>query len=91
MHQVIWNNKHITVKKLSTFEKHFYSEGVITVGDLLSDAGGFLKGANVLNANLPPLERFKLMGIVDAIRREWRQIIRQSTQLLLPSHIGDTC
>ena len=32
----------------------------------------------MLNANLSPLERFKLMGIVDAIPREWRQIIRQS-------------
>ena len=64
MHQVIWNNKYITVKKLSTIEKHFYSKGIITVSDLLSDAGVFLKGANVLNANLSPLEHFKLMGII---------------------------
>ena len=62
MHQVIWNNKYIIVQKLSTFEINFYSKGIITVGDLLSDAGVFLKGANVLNANLSPLERFKLMG-----------------------------
>ena len=59
-------------------------------GDLLSDAGVFLKGANVLNANLSPLESFKLMCIVDAIPREWRQIIRQSAQHLPPLHISDT-
>ena len=81
MHQVVWNNKYITVQKLSTFEKHFYSKGVFTVGDLLSVC---------VNANVSPLERFKLMGIIDAIPREWRQIIRQSTQHLPPSHIGDT-
>ena len=44
----------------------------------------------MLNANLSPLARFKLMGIVDAIPREWRQIIRQSAQHLPPLHIGDT-
>ena len=49
----------------------------------------FLKGAYVLNANFSPIERFKLMSIVDAIPREWRQIIRESTQHSLPSHIGD--
>ena len=90
VHQVIWNNKYIIVQKLSTFEKLFYSKGIITVGDLLSDAGVFLKDANMLKANLSPLERFKLMGIVDAIPREWRQIIRQSAQHLPPLHIGDT-
>ena len=84
VHQVIWNNKHITAQKQSTFEKHFCYKGIFTVGDLLSDAGVFLKGANVLNTNLSPLERFKLMGIVDAIPLEWRQIITQSAQHLPP-------
>ena len=32
-------------------------EGIVTVSDLLSDGGVFFKGANVLNANLSPLER----------------------------------
>ena len=31
----------------------------------------------------------KLTSIVDAIPREWRQIIRENTQHSLPSHIGD--
>ena len=67
-----------------------FLKGIVTVGDLFSDTGVFLKGANVLNANFSPIERFKLMSNVDAIPREWRQIIRESTQHLLPSHIGDT-
>ena len=89
MHQVIWNNKNVTVQKLSVFEKHCFTEGIVTVGDLLSDGGVFLKGANVFNANRSPLERFKLMSIVHALSCEWERIIRQSAQHPL-SHIGDT-
>ena len=89
VHQVIWNNRNIIVQKLSLFEKHLFSKGIVTIGDLLSDTGIFLKGVKVLNAILSPIEHFKLMSIVDAIPREWRQIIRQDTQHL-PLHIGDT-
>ena len=42
----------------------------------------------MLDANLSPVDLFKLMSIVDAIPCEWRQIIRQSTQHL-PSYIDD--
>ena len=42
----------------------------------------------MLNANPSPTEHFKLMSIIDAIPRECRQIIRQTTQHL-PSLIGD--
>ena len=63
----------------------FFLEGIVTVGDLLPNGGVFLKGANVLNANLSPLERFKLMSIVDALAYEWKRIIRQSAQH--PLHI----
>ena len=66
-----------------------FSKGIVTIGDLLSDTGIFLQGFKVLNANLTPIEHFKLMSIVDAIPHEWRQIIRQSTQHL-PPHIDDT-
>ena len=59
VHQAICNNNNITVQRLSVFEKHCFSEGIATVGGLLSDEGVFSKGANVLNANLSPLERFK--------------------------------
>ena len=76
------------MQKLSVLEKHCFTEGIVTVGDLLSDGGVFLKGAKVLNANLSPLERFKLMSIVDALTCELKRVIRQSAQHF-PSHIGD--
>jgi len=52
VHQVIWNNKNFTVQKRSLFETHLFSKGIVTIGDLLSDTGIFLKGVKVLNANL---------------------------------------
>ena len=67
VHQLIWNNKNISVQKLSVFEKQCFSEGIVTVGDLLSDGGVFLKGANLLNANLSPLQRFKLMSMMRSL------------------------
>ena len=73
--QVIWNNKYITVEPRSIFENDLFSKGIITIGDLLSDAGIFLKGVKVLDANLSPIEYFSLMSIVDAILLEWRQMI----------------
>ena len=87
--QAIWNNKDITVEQRSIFKKDLFSKGIITIGDLLSDDGIFLKGVKVLNANLSPIEYFSLMSIVDAIPREWRQMIRQNTQHV-PPYISDT-
>ena len=88
VHQVIWNNKNITVQKISLFEKHLLSKGIVTIGDLISDTGIFLKGVKVLHANLSPIPHFRLMSVVDAIPRDWRRIIRQSAQHL-PSHTDD--
>ena len=67
VHQVIWNNKYITVEKLSIFKKDLFSKGIITTGDLFCDAGIFLNGVKVLNANLSPIEHFSLMSIIDTI------------------------
>ena len=78
--QVIWNNKDITVEQRLIFKKGLFYKGIITIVDLLSDAGIFLKGVKVLNANLSPIEYFSLISIVDAIPLEWRQMIRQNTQ-----------
>ena len=87
-HQVIWNNKNITVQKISLFEKHLLSKGIVTIGDLISDTGIFLKDVKVLHANLSPIPHFRLMSVVDAIPRDWRRIIRQSAQHPL-SHTDD--
>ena len=70
--QVIWNtDKDITVERRSIFKKDLFSKGIITIGDLLSDAEIFVKGVRVLNANLSPIEYFSLMSIVDAIPLGW--------------------
>ena len=44
-----------------------FVEGIITIGDLLSDAAIFLKGVKVLKAILSPMEHFGFMSIVVAI------------------------
>ena len=88
VHQVIWNNKFINVQKVSLHEEYMFLKGIVTVGDLLSDTGSFLKGLKVLNANLSPVEHFKLMSIVNAIPWQWKLIIRQSTQHIT-SYISD--
>ena len=67
--QVIWNNKDITAGQ-GSIVKDLFSKRGITIGDLLSDAGIFLKGVKVLNANLSPIEYFSLMSIVDVIALE---------------------
>ena len=79
-HQVIWKNKNNTVQKISLFEKHLLSKGIVTIGDLIPDTGIFLEGVKVLHSNLSPIQHFKLMSVVDAIPRDWRRIIRQSAQ-----------
>ena len=64
------------------------SKGIVTIGDLISDTGIFLKDVKVLHANLSPIPHFRLMSVVDAIPRDWRRIIRQSAQHL-PSRTHD--
>ena len=56
--QVIWNNKHIIIKKYSVFEKHLLEEDISTVGDF------FFRR---VNRDLSPIDRFKLMGLMDAV------------------------
>ena len=78
IHQVIWITKFINVQRVSLYEEYMFLKAIVTAGDLLSDTGSFLKGLEVLNANLSPEEHFKLMSIVNAIPRQWKVIIRQS-------------
>ena len=44
-HQVVWKNKNNTVQKIPFFEKHLLCKGIVTIGDLISDTGIFVKGA----------------------------------------------
>ena len=88
VNQIIWNNKNITIGKASIFYKKVMRKGIVTIGDLLSDTGVFLKSVNVLYAKLSPVDFFNLIGIEDAMPSEWRLIIKQSTQHPC-SHLSD--
>ena len=66
--QIIWNNKNIVMDKSSLFEKHLFTQGIVKIGDLLSETGKFLESTKVLEANLSPIQYFRLIGIVDAIQ-----------------------
>ena len=89
--QIIWNNKDIVVDKQSLFEKHLFCQGIVKIGDLLSNTGKFLQSSKVLRANLSPTQYFKLIGVVDAIPIAWRLIIKQSqtSQHFHSSFLGD--
>ena len=89
--QIIWNNKNIVLDKQSLFEKHLFCQGIVKIGDLLSNKGKFLQSSKVLTANLSPTQYFKLIGVVDAIPIAWRLIIKQSQtgQLFYLSFLRD--
>ena len=77
-----------TIGKASILDKKVMRKGIVTIGDLLSDTGVFLKSVNALNAKLSPVDFFNLIGIVNVIPSEWRLIIKQSTQHSC-SHLSD--
>ena len=56
VNQIIWNNKNITIGKASIFDTKVMRKGIVTIGDLLSDTGVFLKSVNILNAKLSPVD-----------------------------------
>ena len=71
--QIIWNNRNIVIEKQSLFENILFCQGIVKIGDLLSNTGKFLQSSKVLTANLSPAQYFKLIGVVDAIPIAWRQ------------------
>ena len=76
MNQIIWNNKYILSEGKSIFQSVFYNIGILKVGDLVSREGVFLKSDNILNSSFSPCLSFSLMGVLDAIPKEWRFIIK---------------
>ena len=76
MNQIIWNNKYILSAGKSIFKFVFYNLGILKVGDLVSKEGVFLKSDKILNSTFSPCYSFSLMGVLDAIPKEWRSIIK---------------
>ena len=77
VNQIIRNNKNNTIGKASIFDKNVMRKAIVTIGDLPSDTGVFLKSVNVLNAKLSPVDFFNLIGIVDTIPSEWRLLLNK--------------
>ena len=46
--------------------KHLAVNGIVKIGDLVSDNGKFLESEKLLQARLSPVHYFKLMGIVNS-------------------------
>ena len=66
------------------YVKHLAVNGIVKIGDLISDNGKFLESEKLLQARLSPVHYFKLMGIVNSIPNEWKLIIKQSQQHICP-------
>ena len=66
----IFKNKNIVIQNESIFDELLFSRGVVKIGDLISETGNF-QSTKILQANLSPVNRFKLMSIVDTIPPDW--------------------
>jgi len=73
------------------FSNNLFCQGIVKIGDFLSNTGKFLQSSKVLTANLSPTQYFKLIGVVDAIPIARRLIIKQSqtNQHFYSSFLGD--
>ena len=60
INQTIWNNKNIIIQNKSIFE-FLFSLGVVKTRDLVFETGNLIQSLNILQANLSPVQRFKLM------------------------------
>ena len=78
MNQIIWNNKYILSEGKSFFQLVFYNREILEVGDLVSRDCVFLKSNKILNSSFSPCHSFSLMGVLDAMPKEWRSIIKQT-------------
>ena len=90
MNQIIWNNKYILSEGKSIFQSVFCNLGILKVGDLVSRDGVFLKSDKILNSSFSSCHSFSLMGVLDAIPKEWRSIIK-TNPYCAPSAMDQTC
>ena len=71
----------------SIFSVGFYNQGIREVGYLVSKEGVFLKSDKILNSSF--CYSFGLMGVVDAIPKEWRSMIKTNPSCA-PSALDQT-
>ena len=77
MNQYLWNNKNILCEGKSLYYAFFHINcGISKIGDLVSKDNTFLESDKILRSKLSPSQYFLLMGVVSAIPKEWRSIIK---------------
>lgn len=77
MNQYLWNNKNILCEGKSLYYAFFHINcGISKIGDLVSKDNTFLESDKILRSKLSPSQYFLLMGVVGAIPKEWRSIIK---------------
>ena len=71
--EVIWNNKHILVNNEMVFNNTLFSAGIIYINDLLTKEGKFSVEGTLYH------DYIKLLGIIHAIPRTWKNQITSKT------------
>ena len=74
-HEIIWNNRYITIQNAPIYWKKWHEKGIRYVCDLLNDNGTFMTPDEVqMNYNIN-ISFFDMLQIRQSIPHEWRQII----------------
>ena len=84
VNQTIWNNKFILIENKSCYVKHLAVNGIVKIGDLISDNGKFLESEKLLQARLSPVLYFKLMGIVSLFLMNGSLSLNKLSNLSVP-------
>lgn len=77
LNQTIWNNKFILIGKKMVYYSKFAEAGFHTLYDFIDDKGNWLK-FSVLGKGFNNIDRLKWYGIINAIPKEWINLIRRS-------------
>ena len=76
--EVIWNNKYILFSNEMVFNNTLISSGIIYINDLLTKEGKF-SVEGTLGASITHNDYIKLLGIIHAIPRNWKNQITSQT------------
>ena len=72
---ILWNNKFICIGGKSVYFKTMAGNGIIKIGDLISDNNELIVKNNrrLRELNISPLDAFRLFALIDALPLEWRE------------------
>ena len=76
---IIWNNKFICIDGKPVFFKTLAEKGILRIGDLISVNNELITKRKVRELNLTPLDLFRLVSVVNALPRVWRDLLKRSS------------